>query len=419
MSNITPQQNGQPRISASPTAPSTAVDNTSTVLIAALDALRVVAGAVQQGIATVEAAGQVLLLKQQEANGDPAVPQPAAPMRSSPLVAAETAVLSPGPKTTSLSSPALNPGESVIWQSTGGADPRLSHATGVASGVNWECRYNTDKENVWAQFGPYLPTQSGFYRVEFDLWSQSCWARCQVTKNTGSTIIWDSHVKGDPNPTGGAWRTYSSPNFIANPGDVLEFRVSWHTDVFHDHSLIIGQSRLISVPDAVTGFTMTGISYDLAGAVLQAPTVLAIDTEELTNGTSAPQTTTFSGSQSVTNTSGWQNATSVSVTVTAGLQVGVPMVASGSLSVAVQAGDTYTVNGSTSYQTTMSWSSPISVPANSKVKALAVVSQTTITVPYTMTGIYRYASGRTAPGTMAGTYTGTNAHDLNVDVQNA
>jgi hypothetical protein len=42
------------------------------------------------------------------------------------------------------------------------------------------------------------------------------------------------------------------------------------------------------------------------------------------------------------------------------------------------------------------------------------VTRTTIVVPYTMSGTYLYSDGHRELGSINGTYTGTNSHDLEV-----
>jgi len=71
-------------------------------------------------------------------------------------------------------------------------------------------------------------------------------------------------------------------------------------------------------------------------------------------------------------------------------------------------------NGSTSTTRKFAWSQPVLVPAKSKVVATVAVTKTTLTVPYTLSGDYVYASGARVAGTNGGTFTGVNSHDLEV-----
>jgi hypothetical protein len=403
----------------SATAHNQIVPSSSSALSVALEVFRGIAAQAQQAVKTLE--GQPILGGQ----------------RRLPDMADQAAVLTPGAVSTALQAPpttssrpsasamALVAGEMMIWQSTGGADSRFGHNAGVSSGANWECRYNTDKQgnNIFDQYGPYLSVPPGRYRVEFDLWSQSCWAMIQVTSNMGSKMIWSSHTKGDPNPSGGKWHTFSSPDFSvdANGEQNVEFRVSWHTDPFHDHSLVIGQTRLIQVPDAPVAFATNAISYNVAAAVISDPVVVdgGINVQQFTNETSVQQGQTASGSITTTSTSGWSNATQVSISVQAGVQVGIPLFVNGTLTVTASVSDTVTVSGTTSSQQVESWSNPISVPPHATLKAITTVTKTQVTVPYTLTGTYTYASGRTAPGSMSGAYTGVAGYNISTDVQSA
>jgi len=109
-------------------------------------------------------------------------------------------------------------------------------------------------------------------------------------------------------------------------------------------------------------------------------------------------------------TAGWSDTLGVSVTLSGG--VGVPLVAHGEVSVTGSA--SFAQNGSTSVARTFAWSQPVLVPAQSRVIATVAVTRSTLVVPYTLSGAFVYRSGALAAGTVGGTYSGVNSHDLEV-----
>jgi hypothetical protein len=56
------------------------------------------------------------------------------------------------------------------------------------------------------------------------------------------------------------------------------------------------------------------------------------------------------------------------------------------------------------------------VPAKSNVVAKVAVTDTTISVPYTLCGAYVYRSGASLAGAISGTFSGIAGHDLEVSL---
>jgi hypothetical protein len=92
--------------------------------------------------------------------------------------------------------------------------------------------------------------------------------------------------------------------------------------------------------------------------------------------------------------------------------VGIPFLAHGNIT--VEGSASFTHNGSTSDARTFTWQQPVLVPAKSEVVATVAVTRSTLVVPYTLSGTYLYRSGARKPGSISGTYSGTNSHDFEV-----
>ena len=164
--------------------------------------------------------------------------------------------------------------------------------------------------------------------------------------------------------------------------------------------------------DRVTGFVANSITYDVAHAVLTASTLESLDRVTNTNNTSVQQSTTISGSKTVTDTQGWSDTQGVKVTVSGG--VGIPLIADGK--VTVEGSASFTQNGSSSVARVFSWQQPVLVPPHSRVVASVAVTKSTLVVPYSLVGAFVYASGFSTPGSTSGSYSGVNAHDLEVSL---
>jgi hypothetical protein len=164
--------------------------------------------------------------------------------------------------------------------------------------------------------------------------------------------------------------------------------------------------------DDMTEFDAGGITYDTANASITGTHLDELDQVTNTNLTSVQQSTTISGSKTVTDTEGWSDSLGLKVTVSGG--VSIPLIADGKVS--VEGSATFTQNGSTSTGRTFTWQQPVLVPAKSQVVATVAVTQSTLTVPYSMSGNYVYGSGAKVSGTITGTYSGTNSHNLEVDL---
>jgi hypothetical protein len=160
--------------------------------------------------------------------------------------------------------------------------------------------------------------------------------------------------------------------------------------------------------DPIARFQPAQLNYDLANAQILSDTPMELDTETQTNETDVTQSTTISGSTSVTETSGWSDSLAEHVGVNTQFHVGIPVLVGGNIGLSVDVTHTYTSSGSQSTQHTWSWSQTIAVPAHKKVTATVNVGIGDIQVPYTVDGTVVFTSGAKIVGTGRGTYRGTN-----------
>lgn len=168
------------------------------------------------------------------------------------------------------------------------------------------------------------------------------------------------------------------------------------------------------VTDLIVDIEISAIDYDVAAAKVIKSTPADLYRQSVTNNTQQTQTSSISGSESVTETSGWSDSLAVKVGVSTTFKTGIPFIAEGKVTVSLDVTNTYTWNGSTSHSKTWSFNTPVTVPANTTYVALIAATVSTISVPYTMSGILILQSGARVPGIINGIYTGSNSHDLTV-----
>jgi hypothetical protein len=167
--------------------------------------------------------------------------------------------------------------------------------------------------------------------------------------------------------------------------------------------------------DPVVDAEVSNIAYDVAAAKILFSGPKELYRQTLINNTDQPQTTSINGSTSVSETSGWTDTTSYKIGVSAKFTAGIPFLGDTGITVSADVTTTYSQNASTQTSRTWGFTAPVTVPKNSTIVAVVVVTTSTISVPYTLTGTILLRSGARLPGrTVNGVYTGTNSHDLTV-----
>ncbi len=166
--------------------------------------------------------------------------------------------------------------------------------------------------------------------------------------------------------------------------------------------------------DPVVDVEISRIDYDVNAATILRSGPAELYRQTVVNGSGQAQSSTISGSETVSETSGWSDSLAVKVGVSTGFKTGIPFVAEGKVTVSLEVTNTYTWNGSTTTSKTWGFNTPVSVPPHSSIVAFVSATLSTIAVPYTLSGTFILKSGARVPGKVQGTYTGTNSHDLTV-----
>jgi hypothetical protein len=164
--------------------------------------------------------------------------------------------------------------------------------------------------------------------------------------------------------------------------------------------------------DQVQEFVGYNLDYDLTRVQILHSELRTLDTVTNINSTNVQQTTTVSGSQKDTESHGWE--THFILKAWAEFKVKIPLIHETTFH--LEGSCEWIQNGSQSSEQDFSWEQPVIVPTKSKVVARIAVTDTTISVPYTLSGQYIYRSGATVSGAIDGTFSGTSGHDLQVSL---
>ncbi|WP_213454783.1 ETX/MTX2 family pore-forming toxin [Rhizomonospora bruguierae] len=169
--------------------------------------------------------------------------------------------------------------------------------------------------------------------------------------------------------------------------------------------------------DTIVSFDPYRIDYDTAHAVLTSASLDQLDRVTTDNDTEVQQSTEISGSKTRTESKGWSDTQGVRISASTSFKVGVPIFAEGKVTVSAEGSFTFTQNGSVQTSQTWSWRQPVLVPPRSIVEVTVTVTSATITVPYTLSGDFVYASGARAAGTLGGMFAGGNSENLRVTLK--
>lgn len=166
--------------------------------------------------------------------------------------------------------------------------------------------------------------------------------------------------------------------------------------------------------DPVTDVEISGIVYDVDNATILSSGPAELYRQRLENNSSVQQSSTISGSESVTETTGWSDSLGIMVGAKTKFKTGVPFLAEAEIELSMELTTTFTWNGSESKSKTWSFDCPVVVPPYSVIVGLVAATVSTIAVPYTLKGTMVHRSGARVPCDIHGIYTGTNSHDLTV-----
>ena len=90
------------------------------------------------------------------------------------------------------------------------------------------------------------------------------------------------------------------------------------------------------------------------------------------------------------------------------------MLSCGKVVLSSDAGHAYLRNGAATTAKIWGFNAPAAVPSNSAMMCLVSAIRSSVIVPYTLHGTFTLASGRQVSGSVDGTYSGSNYHDLSV-----
>lgn len=157
--------------------------------------------------------------------------------------------------------------------------------------------------------------------------------------------------------------------------------------------------------------TVCDLEFDIENGriIEESPENLKSQVYDNRNST-VPLDSSFTVTRSVTETSTFTQSTQVGFTFQATFSFGIPMVLGGSIQLTTSVTSTTTETSTTSRTKTYSQSSSVSVPPGQMIMKQAVISVSTLDVPYT-------ATVRTRMGvmkTVRGTWTGTSTHSFRI-----
>lgn len=156
------------------------------------------------------------------------------------------------------------------------------------------------------------------------------------------------------------------------------------------------------------------IDYDLGAALVVKSRPSDLYRETVSNRNDQVQTSMISGSVVVSDTTGWADQLGPGAQAPAGFKGAVPVLASGKVVLSSDTGQDYLRNGAATTAKTWGFNAPAAVPPNSAMMCLVSAIRSAIVVPYTLHGDFTLASGARVSGSIDGTYSGSNCHDLSV-----
>lgn len=160
--------------------------------------------------------------------------------------------------------------------------------------------------------------------------------------------------------------------------------------------------------------SVSAIDYHFASATLVQARPADLYRETVSNGNEQVQTSMISGSVTVSDTTGWSDELAAGVPAPAAFKGRVPVVSGGKIVLSADASHGYLRNGAATTARTWGFNAPAAVPPTSSMMCLVSAMRSTIVVPYTLSGTFTLRSGRQVTGSLRGSYTGTNCHDLTV-----
>ncbi|GEM_PF-870685 len=136
--------------------------------------------------------------------------------------------------------------------------------------------------------------------------------------------------------------------------------------------------------------------------------------ETVNNSNEQAQTSLVSGSVTVSDTAAWTDQLDLAAPAPAGFKGPVPVVTGNRVVLSSDSGHMFMRNGAASTSKTWGFNAPAAVPPHSSMMCLVAAVRSSVVVPFCLFGIFTLKSGARVQGSVAGTFSGTNSHDLSV-----
>ena len=167
--------------------------------------------------------------------------------------------------------------------------------------------------------------------------------------------------------------------------------------------------------DAIVKFEVSSFDYDVDHATIDDTTSREIIRQRVPNHTGVEQTQTVSRTETIEETWAWENKMGFKVGAEAMVKAGIPFIAGGKVKVSVEVSGEFAWSGSTKKGKEYKFDTPVVVPPRTTVIAIATVTVSKISVPYTENGEYVHKSGTRVPGKRTGTYTGVTSYNFETE----
>ena len=158
----------------------------------------------------------------------------------------------------------------------------------------------------------------------------------------------------------------------------------------------------------------THLEYDLQKAThVPIGPPKEFDTVEAENETDSPQEMSLAVAYTVTQSTSWKHTTGLKIGAKAEFGAGIPAIASTKVEVSAEVSYSFEWNRVNTSSKTKTMTFPVKVPAHSATIGQVTWQDNSITVPFTVKGVGKFASGVEVPISFHGVYEGTASSHLN------
>lgn len=140
----------------------------------------------------------------------------------------------------------------------------------------------------------------------------------------------------------------------------------------------------IDLLDVIVDFEISHLEYLVDKAIIASSGKMALYRQIVSNQSDTEQVSTISGSETVSESSGWSDSLRIKAGVKTEFKTGIPLFAQGTIEVSAELSNTYEWNGSTTTTKTWGFDTALKVPPYETASVIVSVSVATIIVPYQM-----------------------------------